>query len=471
MTEEPPEQKICVVKAGSAVLTKHPSGEIDLDVLRTLCNAILELRNKGWKSIIVTSGAVAAGKGVFQANPMISFPNSKPDSKKRMFAAMGQAALLSLYKTYLEQESSPLRSAQVLLTKDAFADKDRYHSLRSTLREMLASDVLPIINTNDVIHVPSLDFTDNDQLAAYVAAMIGADYLFLLTDTDGVYTKNPKNNPDAQLISKLPTEVSDWPKIEIDDSAISNGGMGSKLKAMRFMLDFGIACTITNGKRPKLILDIVAGNPQAIGTSIYPPARRSIPSSVRWMATGAKPQGTLIVSAFGAESIQRDDRHRGSILAIGVEAVLGQFPESAIVAIRDSDSILLGVGRVKFSAEQMRLNLWKAKDTVIVHRDNLMPMRQGATFVDEREHVKLYATMLAAEYSLFVRRKTGYISVWKNSDPNGFRHELSGPAAQTVLARSERMANELGIKINDWILYEMESQYSRLEATDGLSSN
>lgn len=452
-------KNICVIKAGSAVLTQS-GGALDLIVLEKLCDALNYAHVRGWHPVLVTSGAVASGRGVFDDRQQSCKTSDPSDILKRIFAAMGQAHLLSIYKQYLEKKASRLCGAQVLLTKEAFSDPERYKHLCRSLIEMLNYDILPIINTNDVVQDPTLDFADNDQLASYVAATLGADFLILLTDTDGVYTKNPKLFQDARRIVELPSDKTEWPEISVDDTNVSSGGMMSKLNAMRLMADFGIPCCIANGKNPDQILNILSGNVEGIGTSLIMEVRRSISPSLKWMATGAIPEGTLIVSGIGAASIQRDDTHRGSILSIGVEAVLGEFNAGSIVAVRDESARFLGVGRTRWSSNELRHDTWKMHDTDVVRREHFLPLRQGISFVDERASIKRYISSYAAAFDFCIIKRKSIINIWQKADPEGFRFEMCDEKrVVAIIARSERMASELDIQRDDWLLYELASYY------------
>lgn len=455
--------KICVIKAGSAVLTTS-TGELDLTILQSLCKAITSAQKAGWHPILITSGAVAAGRGIFSNSDFdqAALQEISSDLKKRMFAAMGQTVLLSQYKTLLEGVSSRLRGAQVLLTKEAFTDTARHQSLSNTLREMISFKVLPIINTNDVLQVDSVDFADNDQLAAYIAASVGADYLILLTDTDGVFDKNPKLHLDAKRIPELSSENALWDEILIDDHGASKGGMGSKLKAMRLMADFGIPCTIASGKKPEDIPSILEGNESRIGTTLKVNLKKDLRPTLNWMATSASPQGTLIMSAFGADVIQRPDTRemkRGSVLAIGIEAVLGDFSENSIVSVRDESGRFLGVGRTRFSSHTLRHDLYKAEEKVVIHRDHFVPFTQGVGFTSERESLKLYISRFLKIYKFSVNEEAPRVAMWNVDEREGFKLEITGLQAEGILSRSTRIISELRLDEKDWIMYELASYY------------
>lgn len=452
--------KICVVKAGSAVLVNKEGG-LDLASIQELCTTLDLAHKRGWRPVLVTSGAVASGRGIYNARAQNDEGGEeRREVQKRMFAAMGQASLLSIYKESLARASPALQSAQVLLTKDVFSEPHRYHTLCEALFEMLRCSVLPIINTNDVVHVKELDFTDNDHVASYVAATLGADYLILLTDTEGVFTKNPKVFKDARRVSSLPADDTSWPQIAIDDSRVSAGGMKSKLNAMRMMADFGIPCCITNGKHPDAILDILAGNPKHIGTTLKIEMRRNIPPKLKWMATGSQPEGTLIVSGLGAQAIQRDDKHRASILAIGVEGILGDFQSNSVVVVRDEQGRFLGVGRVRIAAGELS-RVSKAPQQVVVRREHFLPMRQGLSFVDERVHLKAVVADFRERYEYFLNKRNGWLTAWeRGTGEGGYRFALKDPERiNAILLRAEKISPTLDVTRDDWLLYELASYF------------
>ena len=242
----------CVVKAGTAVLTK-PDGSLDRATIADICRQLVWLHRHGWQPVLVTSGAVACGRSRFSA--LVSETASAeaalgPSLSKPTYSAIGQARIVALYAELLDELYSGddgsggrrLCPAQALLTRGAFAEHARYESLRATLGEMLENDVLPIVNTNDLLYVDTIDvFSDNDHLASYLATMLDASVLVLLTDVAGLYTKNPKLHPDAERIDHI-VGGQTWPATDIDDSTSSAGGMRSKLDAMRLMEHVGVSC-------------------------------------------------------------------------------------------------------------------------------------------------------------------------------------------------------------------------------------
>src|SRR5258708_3676921 len=340
-------QKICVIKAGSAVVTQR-NGSLDLNVIQQLCDEIADLRKHGWAPILVASGAVAAGRGWLGAYGEVrDVEEAEAQLTKRIHAALGQTTLLAFYKEFLERQNPPLHVAQVLLTREAFSEQSRYGNLKATFAEMLTHNILPIVNANDVVQLPIKDFADNDTLAALVAAMVGAEILVLLSDIDGVFTRNPKLHPEAEKIDDFLPSAEE--SIEIDDSEISTGGMTGKLKALRLVETFGISCCIANGKPPNTLTEIlVKVNRRKLGTmQRVEPLSKHADTFTRWLVAGASPMGTIIVSTFGADALQREGRLRGSLLASGIERVCGVFQQDDAVCVRNERGFLLGIGKSK----------------------------------------------------------------------------------------------------------------------------
>jgi len=448
--------RICVIKAGSAVLTQ-PSGDLDLNMIQHLCDQIALLRKSGWAPILVTSGAVAAGRGwLGRYGEARDVEETKVQLLKRVYAALGQTTLLSFYKEFLERQNPPLHVAQVLLTREAFADRSRYGNLQNTFREMLLHHVLPIVNANDVVHLPLKDFADNDALAAHVAAMVGAEMLVLLSDVDGLFSRNPKLHSDATKIDDLTAGLDE--KAEIDDSMMSAGGMTGKLKALRWVGTFGISCCIANGKKANTLSEIlINGNEQRLGTTLrVEPPRRNTDTFARWLVAGASPIGTIIVSTFGADALQREEHLRGSLLAAGVERVCGVFQQDDAVAIRNENGVLLGIGKSKFSSLQLRRDIERAKDTIVIHRDNFRPFTLSESFVNERSSVSDSVKKSAKRWFVKESKAGGYIEVGaKNPETPAMIARFE--EAQGILVRAAHAEREMGLKRTDWILYEMVS--------------
>jgi glutamate 5-kinase len=443
--------KICVIKAGSAVVTRK-DGRFDFNIIDDLCRQIAELSEEGWRPVLVTSGAVASGRGIMSAHVSSDLD---PHVGKKLFAAVGQSRLLGFYKEMLESTHATLHAAQVLVTRDAFSNRHQYDELKEALLKMLENQILPIVNNNDVLYAAACDFSDNDQLAAYLAGMLGAEILVLLTDVDGVFSKNPKTYPnDAVLIERLVAGEA-WPSFCLDNQSVSNGGMRSKINAFDVAASLGIRAAILPGKKENILTQALLKDDRSIGTFLdIPEERRRSNDFDTWLVTGAAPMGTLIVSNLGAEAM-RNTKHRSSVLASGMEACFGNFRKGDVVAVRAESFELLGLGHCEYSAEDLQ-QIGRRSDTVVVHANRLAPFRKGTALPTEQSVVTTAATRLRSKGYVCTRdRKT--FEVRKRG--NGFRVNVVG---ESEIAWAFAAEKQLGIPATDWILFtrlcELESE-------------
>jgi glutamate 5-kinase len=256
--------KRIVVKVGTSTLT-HESGALDYEVIDALMRVLADLKNSGAEVILVTSGAIAGGVS------RMGLPGRpKLLSEKQAAAAVGQCNLMHIYDKFASEYNCPV--AQILLTMQDFSDEDRKDNLQETFEALLKWNVLPIVNENDSVSTEEIEsksgklFGDNDTLGAHVAILTNADLLVLLSDIEGLYTKNPRSHPDARLISHVDT--IDPSLYEIASEAGGNlgtGGMVTKLKAAELMLAHSIDMIITQGKNPHVLRDIATGK-ETVGT-------------------------------------------------------------------------------------------------------------------------------------------------------------------------------------------------------------
>lgn len=249
-------KKRIVVKVGTSTLT-HNTGKINLKQVEKLVMVLSNLMNMGLEIILVSSGAIGVGVGKLGLS-------QKPSStrQKQALAAIGQASLMFMYEKYFMEYG--YTSGQVLLTKFVFEDEQRYTSARNAFDTMLDYGVIPIVNENDVISTYEIEFGDNDTLSAYVARLVKADMLVIMSDIDGFYDGDP-SNPDSKLISVV-EEIT--PQILNcaggAGSRRGTGGMQTKLKAAEIVREDGIDMIITNGSEPENLYDIIEG--KSVGT-------------------------------------------------------------------------------------------------------------------------------------------------------------------------------------------------------------
>ena len=242
-----------VIKIGSSSLTHAQTGEVNLMKIEKLVRVVSDLRGQGKDVVLVSSGAIAAGRQALGRH-------RKPDTlaEKQAFAAVGQARLMMIYQKLFAEYNQT--AAQVLLTKDTMVNDSSRYNAQNTFDELLNLGTIPIVNENDTVstsEIPYVDsFGDNDRLSAIVAALIGADLLILLSDIDGLYTDDPRENPEAGFISLVP-EIT--PGKDTSGSDVGTGGMSAKLAAARIATDSGADMVIANGDQVDVILDIMSG--------------------------------------------------------------------------------------------------------------------------------------------------------------------------------------------------------------------
>ena len=247
-----------VIKIGSSSLTHVETGEVNLMKIEKLVRVISDLRGQGKDVVLVSSGAIAAGRQALGHH-------RKPDTlaEKQAFAAVGQARLMMIYQKLFAEYNQT--AAQVLLTKDTMVNDSSRYNAQNTFDELLNLGTIPIVNENDTVstsEIPYVDsFGDNDRLSAIVAALIGADLLILLSDIDGLYTDDRRENPEAGFISLVPEITPEFLRMGKDTSGsdVGTGGMSAKLAAARIATDSGADMVIANGDQVDVILDIMSG--------------------------------------------------------------------------------------------------------------------------------------------------------------------------------------------------------------------
>lgn len=243
-----------VIKIGSSSLTHPQTGELNLLKIEKLIRILCDLRGEGRDVVLVSSGAIAAGRQALGGQ-------KRPESisEKQAYAAVGQARLMMVYQKLFSEYNRV--AAQVLLTKDTMTNEVSRYNAQNTFDELIQLGAIPIVNENDTVSTHEIQFGDNDRLSAIVAALIGADLLILLSDIDGLYSDDPRKNPQAQFISlveEISPELLDMGK-DTAGSDVGTGGMSAKLAAARIATDSGSDMVIANGKNVEIIHDIMQG--------------------------------------------------------------------------------------------------------------------------------------------------------------------------------------------------------------------
>lgn len=325
-----------VIKIGSALLVDGL--RLRADWLKALADDVAWIWGEGADVLLVSSGAIALGRGSLDLDP--GGPLSV--EKSQAAAAVGQIKLARAYEEALSPHD--VVTAQVLMTLEDSADRRRYLNARATLEELFDHNVVPVVNENDTVATDEIRFGDNDRLAAQIAAMVGADVLVLLSDVDGVYTANPRTNPDARHIPEI-NEITQ----EIEDmagdvgSGLSKGGMKTKLMAARTAMGAGTAMVIAEGTGMNPLRALEDG---AKATWFRPgtdPAR----AYKTWIAS-MKPKGAITVDTGAVSALQSGK----SLLPAGVAQVDGAFGRGEPVAIMAPDGAQLGIGLSRYTSDE-----------------------------------------------------------------------------------------------------------------------
>lgn len=361
-----------VVKAGTSVLTNN-SDRLDMEVLGSLTRQVSWLRQWGAEVLLVTSGAIASGREI------IGRERERRDIPfRQVLAAVGQGNLLKTYEELFA--SHGVMVAQALLTWSDLSDRQRYLNIRSTLTTLMSLGVVPILNENDVVAVDEIgeNFGDNDHLSALVANLVDAELLITLTDTEGLYTADPRYNPDAALLNVV--EKVDNSIIAMagkEHSASSRGGMPAKLEAAQQVTLSGIAMVICSGAEQDVILRVACG--EAIGTYFVPASSR-MESRKRWMLSGLNNHGEITIDS-GAEGALLT-QHR-SLLPPGIMAVSGGFQRGDTVYVLGAGGNRLACGVTNYGAEDVERIKGHHSDRIwdllghhfgeeVIHRNNMV---------------------------------------------------------------------------------------------------
>ena len=363
-------QQIIVVKIGSSLLTNNGKG-LDRTAIYEWAKQIAHLHNQGHQVLLVSSGAVA--EGVVRMNL-----EERPKKLQALqaCASIGQMGLIETWWSALIQYG--VQSAQLLLTHDDLANRSRYLNAASTLQQLLEWRVLPVINENDTVSVDEIKFGDNDSLGAMVAAMVKADLYIILTDQQGVYTDNPRNNPDAKLI-KTERAMADYLfDIAGDGGKLGRGGMLTKIRAARLAAMGGCPTVIVSGAFEQVINRVVAGEP--LGTLLTTNEDDKLIAKKQWLAAHLRMAGRLVMDDGAVEAVISNHK---SLLPVGVVEVQGDFDEGDVVECVDKEGVRIAVGQVDFSATEARRIARKRNSEietilgkhderhVMVHRDNM----------------------------------------------------------------------------------------------------
>lgn len=345
-----------VVKIGTNVLTKQ-TGLLDETVMASLVRQIDRVRESGTQVIIVSSGAVAAGRASVTPSKKLSSV-----AVRQVLASVGQTELMHRYGTLFRAHD--VICAQVLATKEDFRDRQHYLNMRDCFTSLLQEGIVPIVNENDVVSVSELMFTDNDELAALIASMVGAEALILLTSVDGIQVTG-KDGTSAVL--RTAGKESDWKDhLRQEKSSFGRGGMQTKCRNAARLATLGITTHIAKGTEDDVIVRILNG--EVLGTTF--PAKKSASSMKRWVAEGiGKEKGVVSVNDCARDVLTAPGKVV-SLLPVGIVKIEGDFEKGDLVRIKDEKGDI-GIGIAQYSSSVAREAKGKKGQKALVHYDYL----------------------------------------------------------------------------------------------------
>jgi len=359
-----------VIKIGSALLTADGRG-LDRQAISSWVAQIVAIRRKGIQVLLVSSGAVAEGmqRLGWSARPQALH-------HQQAAAAVGQMGLIQTYESSFQQFG--YHTAQILLTHDDLACRTRYLNAKNTLQTLLTLNVIPIINENDTVATDEIRFGDNDTLGGLVANLVVSDLLVILTDQDGMFDADPRQNKCANLIHEM---ANDDPMLDqaAGDSggALGRGGMATKLRAARLAARSGTATLIANGHEPEVLRRIFVGDDVGTFLSV---SKRPLSARKQWLAGQLRVSGRLMLDRGASDALCHSGK---SLLPVGVESVEGRFHRGDLVACIDVSGHEIARGLVNYSADEMNkikrmpsqeiARVLGYVDTAeVIHRDNLV---------------------------------------------------------------------------------------------------
>ncbi len=372
-----PRYRRIVAKFGTNVLTAG-SDRLDMEVMATLVAQVARLHGQGTAVIVVTSGAIAAGRH------RLGMPRDRKDMPfRQVLAAVGQSDLMQAYQELFARHEVTV--AQTLLTRRDLSDRQGYLNARNTLLSLLELRVVPVINENDVVAVEEIEgakIGDNDNLSALVANLVDADLLVLLTDTDGLYTADPRRHPAARLIPRVAEIDAEIERLAGGTPGRAGGGRGvggmaTKVQAAKLATAGGADVAIASGRAPDVLVRLAQG--EALGT-LFPASADRMESRKRWMLAGLSLKGSISVDS-GASRALREERR--SLLPAGVKDAQGGFQRGDAVAIVDGEGKRIACGIANYAADEVLRIRGLRSDRIeaalghhyggeVVHRDNLV---------------------------------------------------------------------------------------------------
>ncbi|MEK7434462.1 MAG: glutamate 5-kinase [Cyanobacteriota bacterium] len=350
--------KKIVVKIGTNVLTKL-NGLLDQKVMYDLVLQVIELKKQNIDVILVTSGAMGAGRS------MIKLSEKMNDVVKRqILASVGQPKLINTYSNFFSEFN--YLCAQILATKEDFRDRIHYLNMKNCFNALFQDNIVPIVNENDVVSVTELMFTDNDELAGLIASMMSVDALILLTNVDGIFDGNPYDK-DSKVIPIIESDSKIKNHISPEKSQFGRGGMVTKCNIAHKMSLVGITTHIANGKTPNVLIDIC--NKKEIGTKFL--FQKDASNVKKWIAhSEGYEKGIVYINQGASDALFSKDKAI-SLLPVGIEKIDGVFEKGDIIKVCNTNKEVLALGMAQYSSNKANTLIGQKGQKPLIHYDYL----------------------------------------------------------------------------------------------------
>ncbi|WP_271272814.1 glutamate 5-kinase [Aliamphritea hakodatensis] len=358
-----------VVKIGSALLTNDGEG-LDQAAISRWVDQLAQLKRDGVEIVLVSSGSIAEGM------TRLGWPDRPHEVYKlQAAAAVGQMGLVQAYESNFQRHDT--HAAQVLLTHEDHSNRKRYLNAQATLRTLISMGVVPVVNENDTVVTKEIRFGDNDTLGALVANLVEADALILLTDQKGLFTADPRHDPDATLISEARSGDQSLEAMAGDGGKLGRGGMATKVRAAKLAARSGALTVIASGREDEVLLRLKAA--EDLGTLLVP-EQTPMAARKQWIAGHLQARGILTLDAGAVKALVSGGK---SLLPAGVKAVEGEFSRGEMVVLVDESGMVMARGLVNYGIEDAVRIIGKPSGDIVevlgfmgeeelVHRDNLV---------------------------------------------------------------------------------------------------
>ncbi len=348
------------IKIGSNVLTQV-GGTLDESRMNDLVREISLLHKKGEKVILVSSGAVAAGRSIAKDYQMLDAV-----AQRQLLSSIGQVKLIETYKKLFDIQG--IKIGQILVTKQDFSSRQHYLNMKNCITTLWENCVIPVVNENDTVSVTGLMFTDNDELSGLMASMMDCEKLFILSNIDGIFNGNPKDEGTSVIREILPkNNVSQY--VQMSKSNFGRGGMLTKCRIARKTADSGIDVYIANGTKPNVITNLYNNNPDFVCTHFV--SGEHSPAVKKWIAYSDGFTKATVVINDGAKDALLNHKKAASLLYPGIVRFEGDFKKDDLLLIKDLSGVTLGLGKVAADKDKILKMAGQKHSKPIIHYDYL----------------------------------------------------------------------------------------------------